>query len=147
MDKFKFVYVTYISTTPEKLWDALIDPGLTAKYWQHVNLSDWKPGSKWEHRSADSERALRLVGKVIEFSSAKRLVLAWAFPADEHNEAKHSRVVIDIEPYRNIVRLTVTHDKLEPDSEMIDGIMKGWPVVISSLKTLLETGQPLPVLW
>ena len=147
MDDSKFVYVTYISTTPEKLWDALIDPGITAKYWQHVNLSDWKPGSKWEHRSADKERALHLVGKVIEFSPPKHLILAWAFPADEAHDEKHSRAAIDIEPYRDIVRLTITHDHLEFDSDMLEGITAGWPKVISSLKTLLETGQPLPVLW
>jgi uncharacterized protein YndB with AHSA1/START domain len=147
MDTSKFVYVTYISTTPEKLWDALIDPGLTAKYWQHVNLSDWTPGSKWEHRSADKERALHLVGKVIEFSPGKRLVLAWASPADEANEEKHSRVALNIESFRGIVCLTVIHDQLEPGSDMLDGITKGWPMVISSLKTFLETGQPLPVLW
>ena len=147
MKDSKFVYVTYISTTPEKLWKALIDPEITAKYWQQVNLSDWKPGSKWEHRSADKERILRLVGKVVEFSPSKRLVLTWAFPADEAAEDKHSRVALDIEPHRGVIRLTVTHDHLEPGSEMLEGISKGWPVVISSLKTLLETGEPLPKLW
>lgn len=147
MDKCKFVYETYILTTPEKVWNALIDPGITPKYWQHVNLSDWKPGSKWEHRSADTERALRLVGKVLEFSPPKRLVLEWAFPADEANEDKHSRAALDIETYRDVVRFTVTYDNLEPGSDMHEGIMKGWPIVISSLKSLLETGQALPVLW
>jgi uncharacterized protein YndB with AHSA1/START domain len=147
MDSSKFVYITYISTTPEKLWDALIKPELTTKYWQHINLSDWKPGSKWEHRSADKEHALHLVGKVIEFSPMKRLVLAWAFPADEANEDNHSRVALDIESYRGVVRFTVTHDQLKPGSEMLEGITKGWPIVISSMKSLLEVGQPLPELW
>jgi uncharacterized protein YndB with AHSA1/START domain len=58
MDKSQFVYVTYISTLPEKLWNALIDPKMTTKYWQHVNVSDWQPGSKWEHRRSDKERTL-----------------------------------------------------------------------------------------
>jgi len=147
MDKSKFEYVSYISTTPDNVWNALIDPGITPKYWQQVNLSDWKPGSKWEHRSADQERILRLVGKVIEFIPSKKLVLTWAFPADEADESKHSRVTFDIETYREIVCLKVTHNQLEPGSEMLEGITEGWPMVISSLKTLLETGQALPKLW
>jgi uncharacterized protein YndB with AHSA1/START domain/DNA-binding transcriptional ArsR family regulator len=147
MGKTEFVYVTYVSTSPETLWNALIDPAVTAKYWQHENLSDWKPGSKWEHRSSDSERVLRLVGKVLESSPTRRLVITWAAPADEGVEEKHSRVKIDIEPLGDVTRLTVTHDRLKPGSEMLEGIMKGWPKVLSSLKSLLEVGRPLPKLW
>jgi len=147
MDKPEFVYVVYISTTPEKLWNALIDPEMTAKYWQHENVSDWKPGSKWEHRGCDTKRTLKLVGKVIESSPPRRLVITWANPADEASEGKHSRVTFEIEPIGDVVRLTVTHDQLEPGSEMHQGIMKGWPKVLSSLKSLLETGRPLPKLW
>ena len=147
MDRPQFVYVTYIATSPEKLWKALIDPAMTTKYWQHVNVSDWKSGSRWEHRGADKERELKLVGKVIESSSPRRLVLTWAFPADEAREDKHTRVTFEIEPIGDVVRLTVTHDRLEPDSKMLDGITKGWPKVLSSLKTMLEVGKPLPKLW
>lgn len=147
MDKPQFVYVTYIATSPEKLWDALLDPGMTEKYWQHENVSDWRPGSRWEHRAFDEDRTVRLVGKVVEASRPRRLVLTWAFPADEAREAGHSRVTFEIEPVGDLVRLTVTHDRLEPDSEMLRGITKGWPKVLSSLKTLLEVGRPLPSLW
>jgi uncharacterized protein YndB with AHSA1/START domain len=147
MDKIRFVYVMYVSTTPEKLWNALIDSKMTTKYWQHENVSDWKPGSKWEHRGTGKERSLDLVGKVVEFSPPRRLVLSWAFPADEGREEAHSRVTFEIEPYRDVARLTVTHDRLEPDSEMLRGITDGWPKVLSSLKSLLESGKPLPVLW
>ena len=147
MDKPTFVYVTYISTSPEKLWNALLDPKITAQYWQHENVSDWKPGSKWEHRSSDKERTLKLVGKVIESSPPRRLVLTWAFPADEAHEEKHTRVTFEIEPIGDVVRLTVTHDRLEPGSKMLEGITKGWPKVLSSLKSLLEVGRPLPQLW
>jgi uncharacterized protein YndB with AHSA1/START domain len=73
MDKPEFVYVTYISTTADKLWNALIDPKMTTQYWQHVNVSDWKPGSKWEHRQAGKDGALRLVGKVIESTPPRNL--------------------------------------------------------------------------
>jgi uncharacterized protein YndB with AHSA1/START domain len=147
MNEAQFVYVAYISTSPEKLWNALIDPKVTAKYWQHENVSDWKPGSTWEHRSADKERTLRLVGKVIESSPPRRLVLTWAFPADEAHEEKHSRVTFEIEPIGDVARLTVTHDRLEPGSEMLEGITEGWPKVLSSLKSLMEVGRPLPKLW
>ncbi len=147
MEKPEFVYVTYISTSPEKLWNALIDAKMTKKYWQHENVSDWKPGSRWEHRRSDKERTLKLVGKVIESSPPRRLVLTWAFPADETSEDKQSRVTFEIEPVGDVVRLTVTHDRLEPGSEMLQRITMGWPKVLSSLKSLLEGGRALPELW
>lgn len=147
MNEAQFVYVAYISTSPEKLWNALINPKMTTKYWQHENVSDWKPGSKWEHRGSDKEKTLDLVGKVIESSPSRRLVLTWASPADEVHEEKHSRVTFEIEPIGDVVRLTVTHDRLEPGSEMLEGITEGWPKVLSSLKSLMEVGRPLPQLW
>jgi len=147
MDKPQFVYVVYVATTMEKLWNALLDAQMTAKYWQHENVSDWKPGSRWEHREANKERKLKLLGKVVESSPPKRLVLTWADPADEGRPEKHSRVTFELEPMRGVIRLTVTHDLLEPGSRMLEGISEGWPKVLSSLKSLLETGQPLPRLW
>ena len=147
MDKSEFVYVIYIATSPEKLWNALIDPKMTAQYWQHENISDWKPGSKWEHREFNNERTLKLVGRVLESSPPRRLVVTGAFPADAANEEKHSRVTFVIEPLGDVVRLTVTHDRLEPDSEMLKGITEGWPKVLSILKSLMEVGRPLPKLW
>ena len=147
MDKPQFVYVTYISTTPEKLWNALIEPDVTTKYWQHANVSDWKPGSKWEHRRSNKEGAPLLVGKVIESSPPRRLILTWADPADEAREEIHTRVTFGLEPLGSVVRLTVTNDRLEPGSEMLKGITAGWPKVLSSLKSLLEVGRPLPELW
>jgi uncharacterized protein YndB with AHSA1/START domain len=147
MEKPEFIYVTYIATTPEKVWDALINSEATTKYWQHENVSDWKPGSRWEHRRSDAKRTLDLVGKVVESTPPRRLVITWAFPADETREEKHSRVTFEIEPVRGVVRLTVTHDRLEPGSKMLHGITDGWPKVLSSLKSLLESGHPLPMLW
>lgn len=142
-----FVYVTYISTTPEKLWDALIDAKMTSQYWQHENVSDWRPGSRWEHRRTGGERTVDIAGKVIESVPPRRLVISWAFPADEGAEEKHSRVTLEIEPFRGVARLTVTHERLEPGSEMLKGITEGWPKVLSSLKSLMEVGRPLPRLW
>jgi uncharacterized protein YndB with AHSA1/START domain len=147
MEKPQFVYVVYIATTAEKLWNALIDAEMTAKYWQHENVSDWKPGSGWEHRESTGEHTLKLVGKVIESSPPRRLVLTWADPSDKGREEKHSRVTFELEPVRGVVRLTVTHDLLEPESGMLEGITAGWPKVLSSLKSLLESGRPLPRLW
>jgi uncharacterized protein YndB with AHSA1/START domain len=147
MERPQFVYVMYISTSPEKLWNALLDPKMTRQYWQHENLSDWKPGSKWEHRACDEKGTLRLVGEVIESSPPRRLVLTWASPTDAAREEQHSRVTFEIEPIGDVVRLTVTHDHFEPGSEMLQAIMKGWPKVLSSLKSLLEVGRPLPKLW
>jgi uncharacterized protein YndB with AHSA1/START domain len=141
MDKPKFVYVSYISSTPEKVFNALIDPEMTKQYWWHNNVSDWKVGSRWEHQVSENPSVVHIVGKVLEFTPPRRLVVTWAQPGDEGNEAKTSRVTYDVEPFEGIVRLTVTHDELEPDSEMFHSISFGWPAVISGLKTLLETGK------
>ncbi len=143
MNKSKFLYVTYIRTTPEQAWKALIDGELTRQYWGHENVSDWKPGSAWKHQRADETRKVVMVGEVIESAPPRRLVLTWAFPADAQNRAKHSRVTFEIEPIEDMVRLTITHDELEVGSEMLRGITEGWPRVLSSLKTFLETGKPL----
>jgi len=121
----------------------LIDGELTRQYWKHTNESDWKPGSKWRHVAADGKGTVKLVGTVVEVVPPKRLVLTWDDVADENHPAKHSRVALDIEPVGDMVRLTVTHDELEPGSEMARKIANGWPRVFSSLKSLLETGRAL----
>jgi uncharacterized protein YndB with AHSA1/START domain len=143
-DRPRFVYVTYISTTPEKVWQALTDPSVTPRYWQHVNLSDWKTGSRWEHRRDGADGEVLGAGKVVESRPPHHLVVTWGFP-DGSPEEKHSRVTFQIEEVRGIVRLTVTHDRLRPE-EMKD-IAVGWPQVLASLKSMLETGKPLPTLW
>jgi uncharacterized protein YndB with AHSA1/START domain len=153
MTKPDFVYVTYIATTPEKVWQALVDTDVMRQYWcglntgcaANVNVSDWKPGSRWEHRSLDDAGTLKIVGKVVESEPPLRLVVTWGRPKDAEDESKHSRVVYDIEPHGDgLVRLTVTHAGLEHDPEMFAGISGGWPQVLSNLKTLLETGRVLP---
>jgi len=141
MNKERFVYVTYIASTPSQVWKALIDGELTRQYWKHTNESDWKAGSRWRHVAADGTGNVRLVGSVVEVVPPKRLVLTWGEPTDADNPARHSRVAIDIEPVADMVRMTVTHDELEP--EMARKIAAGWPRVLSSLKSLLETGRAL----
>ena len=138
-----FVYVTYIATTPQKVWKALLEGELTRQYWKAENVSDWKPGSKWEHVADDGKRTVKHVGKVLESLPNKRLVLTWGDVADAADAAKHSRVVIDIETVGEMVRLTVTHDELT--SDMRRKITNGWPRVLSSLKSFLETGRPLDI--
>jgi uncharacterized protein YndB with AHSA1/START domain len=147
VDKTMRTYVTYVATSQDKLWAALVDPGMTTKYWQHVNESDWRQGSRWAHRRCDEERTIDLVGEVLEIDPPRRLILSWADPSEEGDEGKFSRVTFEIEPYMGVARMTVTHDRLEEGSEMLEGITDGWPKVLSSLKSLLETGRPLPKLW
>jgi uncharacterized protein YndB with AHSA1/START domain len=153
MTKPGFVYVTYIATSPEQVWRALVNTDVTREFWvdptsdrpAHENVSDWKPGSRWEHRRIDAAGTVDMVGKVVESSPPRRLVVTWARPKDAEDEAKHSRVTFDIEPQGDgLVRLTVTHEDLEGDAQMLAGISDGWPKVLSNLKTLLETGRALP---
>ena len=144
-EKTNFVYVTYIRSTPEKVFDAITRPEIARRYWGHENVSDWNPGSGWQHVRADEERKVQLVGKVIEVSPPTRLVITWADPARAEDAAAYSRVSFDIAPYDEMVRLTVTHDELEAGSGMAKGIQQGWPIVLSSLKSLLETGQGIDV--
>jgi uncharacterized protein YndB with AHSA1/START domain len=138
-----FVYVTYIVSTPEKVFKAITKPDIARRYWAHENISDWQPGSKWEHVDADGN--VKIAGKVIECTPPKRLVVTWANASAFSDPAKHSRVTFDVVPFDGMVRLTVTHDELEPGSEMAAGISNGWPRVLSSLKSFLETGQALDV--
>lgn len=145
MSKPDFVYVTYIASSPKKVWSALLDGEMTKQYWDHFNVSDWKVGSRWEHQRCGS-RKVDIAGTVIECSPPHRLVLTWALPQEIEDATKVSRVTFEIEPYEtNMVRLTVVHDELEPDSEMGRGISQGWPMVLSGLKTILETGTALPM--
>jgi uncharacterized protein YndB with AHSA1/START domain len=152
MSRPSFVYVTYIATTPEKVWHALVDTDVMRQYWAdptsdgppHVNVSDWKTGSPWEHQRLDDARTVDMVGKVVESTPPRRLVITWARPKEAAVDAKHSRVTFDIEPKGNgLVRLTVTHEDLERDPPMLEGISNGWPKILSNLKTLLETGRAL----
>ncbi|MFN7960703.1 MAG: SRPBCC family protein [Thermoanaerobaculia bacterium] len=143
MTQDRFVYVVYIQSTPEKVWNALTDGEMTRQYWAHENVSDWQPGSKWQSLRLDEARTPRIVGEVMESVPPRRLVVSWAPPADAADRARHSRVAFDLEPVGDMVRLTVTHDELEAGSEMLRSISNGWPRVLSSLKSLLETGRPL----
>jgi DNA-binding transcriptional ArsR family regulator/uncharacterized protein YndB with AHSA1/START domain len=157
MTRPEFVYTTYIKTTPEKLWRALTEAKFTRRYWGVVLTSDWDVGSQitWEQHGvtiADPEQV------VLESDPPRRL--AYTFHtftpefgasvgfADELLTAiaaePRSKVTFDIEPLGAKVRLTVVHDGFEDGSEVLRLISGGWPAVVANLKTLLETGEPLP---
>lgn len=150
MESLNFVYVTYILSTPEKVWNAIVDPEVTKKYWSdplsknpaHINVSEWKVGSFWKHVRMDEEKTVDIVGKVLEIGPPNKLVISWSRPKEIDDESKHSRVTFEISNYaKGLVRLTVTHEEL--DSQMFNGITNGWPSVLSNLKTYLETGKHL----
>ena len=144
-ETMSFVYVTYIRSTPEEVFGAITKPEIAARYWGHENVSDWKPGSRWEHVCADDERTVQVVGEVVEACPPRRLVITWAGASQAANPASYSRVTFEIEEYEDMVRLTVAHDELDPDSGMAKGVKQGWPVVLSSLKSYLETGRSIDV--
>jgi len=140
MSKPQFVYVTYILTTPEKVWAALTDAEISVQYWGKSNISDWRVGSTWSH-GRPGEAPL-VTGEVLEADPPRRLVTSWRAPEQADNPAKRSQVSYDIFAADGKVRLTITHWDL--DEETLRDISRGWPAVLSNLKTFLETGKTLP---
>jgi uncharacterized protein YndB with AHSA1/START domain len=137
----KLVYTLFIRSTPKKTWEAITKPEFTRQYWGELaNVSDWKKGSKWEHVTKENETWI--VGKVVESEPPKRLVLTWADPDKLKDE---SRVSFEIEPVEDMVCLTVKHDHFKTGSKMAGKVAFGWPRVLSSLKTFLETGKGLNI--
>lgn len=139
MQNPKLVYTTFIRSTPKKTWDAITNPRFTRQYWGEMsNVSNWKRGSKWEHLNPDKE--VWITGEVVESIPGEKLALTWADPDDLEDK---SRVTFEIEKMKGMVCLTVTHDKFKTDSTMAGKVCKGWPLVLSSLKSFLETGKGL----
>jgi uncharacterized protein YndB with AHSA1/START domain/DNA-binding transcriptional ArsR family regulator len=165
MDTPVFVYTTYINTTPQRLWQALTDPAFTRRYWGGVALqSDWQVGSPVLWQDAPDQEPKDLGQVVLEADPPRRLSYTWHHFQPEHAEyfgwtdeefaklvkEKRSKVTFDLEPHGSAVRLTVTHDDFEPGSRMYEAISGqldpsgGWPELLADLKTLLETGDPMP---
>ncbi len=140
MANLEFTYTSYIKTTPEKVWQAITNPEFTRQYWVHENISDWEKGSEWKHVTADG-KDIKMVGKVLETNPPKRLVMTWASPA---NKADESQVAFDITAVEGMVRLDVIHTKLSAD--MARGVSMGWPLVLSSMKSFLETGKAIDIM-
>ncbi len=145
MGNDRFVYVTFIRTTPEKLWAALIEPEFTRQYWfGSIQKSDWKPDSPWQLIGADG--TVTDTGSVLEIDPPRRMVISWRneFMPDLKADG-YSRATFELEPQQDVVKLTVTHEIGKQGSKFIQAVSGGWPMVLSGLKSLLETGQPLAI--
>jgi uncharacterized protein YndB with AHSA1/START domain len=139
----RFVYVTYIRTTPEKLWKALIDPEFTRQYWAGTwQESEWKKGASW--RLVIPDGRVGDTGEVLEIDPPRRLVLSWRneFKPEMRVEG-FSRMTCTLEPMGESVKLTILHEMDKLDSKFIQGVSNGWPHLLASLKSLLETGESL----
>jgi uncharacterized protein YndB with AHSA1/START domain len=144
MSKPEFVYVTYIETTPEKLWHALTDGDFTARYWFGARLkSDWKVGSTFEMVRDDGTVSDR--GEVIEVYRPRRLAYTFVNISEKYKDDRPALATFVIEPYGKLVKLTLTQQGFAEGSKFLDGISKGWPAIMSSLKSILETGHPLEI--
>ena len=144
MRKPEFVYVTYIETTPEKLWQALTSSEFSRRYWFGTELkTDWKIGSPF---ALVTNGTTTDVGEVLEFDRPRRLSYTFHHVLSEAaRKERPTRVVFQLEPHGKLVKLTLTHEDFEAGSVILDGISKGWPAILSSLKSLLETGSALEI--
>ena len=140
----RFVYVTYIRTTPEKLWAALTQPEFTKQYWFGVTMkSDWKAGSSWDMKYDDGR--VMDAGSILESDPPRRLVIKWRNEWKPEFKAEgYSRCTMELEPTGDSVKLSVIHEMDVENSAFINqGVSTGWPKILSNLKSLLETGSVL----
>ncbi|MFL6840557.1 MAG: SRPBCC family protein [Bradyrhizobium sp.] len=144
MSKPEFVYTTYIETTPEQLWEALTNSEFTKRYWFDTEVrSDWKVGS---HVALAMGGKTTDTGEILEADRPRRLSYTFKHQLmEEMRNEPATKVVFTIEPYGNLVKLTVTHEGFVEGSKLLDGISKGWPAIISGLKSLLETGKTFAI--
>lgn len=140
-----FVYVTFIRTTPEKLWTALTDPEFMKQYWFGMHQeAEWKPGAAWRLVYADGRTAD--AGEVLEVDPPRRLVIKWRNEWKPELKAEgYARCVMELEPLDGAgdgaVKLTITHGMERANSQFIQAVSGGWPRILSNLKSLLETGE------
>jgi uncharacterized protein YndB with AHSA1/START domain len=147
MEKAEFIYVSYIATTPERLWEALTRGEFTRLYWYDRRIeSDWQTGSPVRFFDGESE-TLTDSGVVLESDAPRRLAYTFRNEFDPQASAQgYSRVTFTLEPrVEGMVKLTLVHDELASE-EMAAGFREGWAPILSSLKTYLETGRALPLL-
>jgi len=142
--KPEFVYVTYIETTPEKLWQALTSSEFSRRYWFDTELeSDFKVGPPF---ALVMNGATTDVGEVLEADPPRRLSYTFQHVLDdEMRKEPTTKVAFTLEPCGNLVKLTLTHENFAPGSKLLDGISRGWPAILASLKSLLETGTALAI--
>jgi uncharacterized protein YndB with AHSA1/START domain len=142
MTRSTFQYVTYIRTTPEKLWSALTDDvEFMKQYWFGVRCeSEWRPGSSW--RMVSSDGSVSDSGEIVEADRPRRLVIRWRHQRNLELAAEgDSLCTIELEPNGLAVRLSITHTIEREPSKLIGAVSGGWPKIISNLKSLLETGS------
>ena len=139
----RFVYVTYLRATPDKVWEALTEPGFQRQYWFGMHIdSDFRAGSPWTLQFADGRIADE--GEVLESEPPRRLVISWRHRLRPELAAEgEARACFDIEPGEGMVKLSVVHEIGRENSQLIHAVSGGWPSILSSLKSLLETGEPL----
>lgn len=139
--KPKFVYVTYIASTVEKVFEALTDASISQQFWFGFRVeSDWKTGSPFALRRKGTTMDS---GVVLLCEPPHRLSYTWHPEYEIHRHERPSRVLFELERLKGQVKLTVTHDDFDDDSKVFESVSGGWPLVLSSLKSLLETGTPL----
>ena len=137
----RFVYVTFIRTTPERLWSALTEPDFMKQYWFGMQMAaEWKAGAPWKLVFSDGRVAD--TGEVIEADPPRRLVIKWQNEFRPELKAEGpARCTMELEPVGGAVKLTITHASNLPDSKVIQAVSGGWPKILSNLKSLLETGE------
>jgi uncharacterized protein YndB with AHSA1/START domain/DNA-binding transcriptional ArsR family regulator len=163
MEPTRFVYATYIKTTPERLWQALTDPAFTRRYWGAGLHSDWQAGSGVLWQEGPDEEPRDLGQLVLEAEPHRSLAYTWPPPQPHHAELfgwsderlaelqrePTSRVRFELEPSGDAVKLTVTHEGFAPGSPLLEAVSGrtertgGWPELLSNLKTFLETGETM----
>jgi uncharacterized protein YndB with AHSA1/START domain len=143
MNNSRFVYVTYIRTTQDKLWQALISPEFTKQYWAETwQESQWTKGSAWKLMIPDGRIGDQ--GEILEVEKPRKLVLSWRNEFKPELKAEgFSRLTFELEQQSDMVKLTVVHEMDKPDSKLIEAVSGGWPMILASLKSLLETGASL----
>ena len=139
--KSTFMYVSYIRTTPEKLWAALTDPDFIRQYWFGVTIDcAWAKGAPWNMRFPDGRPAD--TGEILEIDAPRRMVIKWKNSWNpEFAEEGWSRCTMELEQANTAVKLTITHEIEREESKFIHGVSGGWPKIISNLKSLLEAGS------
>lgn len=141
MAKPEFVYVSYIATSAEKLWAALTSGEFTRQYWGGRRISsDWNVGSPVRHLMPDGTAEWE--GEVLRCEPPRLLAYTFVWPG-----GPKTRVTFEIQPTPTVMRLVVTHEGFEGDEKGLQGITFGWPAILSSLKSLLETGEALDMSW
>jgi len=143
MSGSRFVYVTYIRTTREKLWQALTTPEFMKQYWFGVTAeTDWKPGSSWKLVLPDGRVAD--TGEILEAEPPTRLVIKWRNEFKPELKAEgYTRCTMEIAQDGDVAKLTIVHESDVPNSKTIEAVSGGWPRILSNLKSLLETGASL----